>query len=186
VERLPAGVPPREAGDPVSGENRRRRVGRHLDATGQLPAGLDLEPVAPRVARLVPPAAVDRRFAEPVPGDGNHTATVKLPLPTVARRRRGGTGPGRVPQNRIDARIALLTEATALARKIANGPTRAYAAHKALLRAWSVGGVCAADEAVFDIAMPLFETDDVKAGLASAVTTFKAGLPRPAFNFRGH
>ncbi|MEV5178006.1 enoyl-CoA hydratase/isomerase family protein, partial [Streptomyces flaveolus] len=87
--------------------------------------------------------------------------------------------------NRVVPDDALLAEATAFARKAANGPTRAYAAHKALLRAWAVGGVAAADEAMFDIAMPLFATDDVKAGLASAVNAFKAGLPRPAVDFQG-
>ncbi|MGY4921930.1 hypothetical protein [Streptomyces sp. 900105755] len=65
------------------------------------------------------------------------------------------------------------------------GPTRACAAHKALLRAWAVGGISAADEAMFDIAMPLFETGDVKTGLASAVDAFKAGLPRPTDDFQG-
>jgi enoyl-CoA hydratase/carnithine racemase len=79
----------------------------------------------------------------------------------------------------------LVAEATAYATKIAAGPTRAYAAHKALLRAWAVGGVAAADEAMFDIAIPLFETNDVKTGLASAVNALKAGLPRPVMDFIG-
>ncbi|MFD8717512.1 enoyl-CoA hydratase/isomerase family protein [Streptomyces sp. NPDC059629] len=87
--------------------------------------------------------------------------------------------------NRAIADDALLAEATAFARRVAKGPTRAYAAHKALLRAWAVGGVAAADEAMFDIAMPLFETDDVKTGLDSAVKAAKAGLARPAVCFQG-
>ncbi|MFE2061344.1 enoyl-CoA hydratase/isomerase family protein [Streptomyces sp. NPDC059467] len=87
--------------------------------------------------------------------------------------------------NRVIADDALLAEATAFARRVAKGPTRAYAAHKALLRAWAVGGVAAADEAMFDIAMPLFETDDVKAGLDSAVRAAKAGLARPPVDFQG-
>jgi hypothetical protein len=67
------------------------------------------------------------------------------------------------------------SSATAFARKVATGPTRAYAAHKALLRAWAVGGVSAADEAMF------------KTGLASAVKAFKAELPRPAaVGYQGH
>lgn len=80
----------------------------------------------------------------------------------------------------------LLKEATAFAQKLAKGPTRAYAAHKALLRAWAVGGIAAADEAMFDIAMPLFETEDVRAGLTSAVKAFKTGKPRPTLDFQGH
>ncbi|MFK0153976.1 enoyl-CoA hydratase/isomerase family protein [Streptomyces sp. NPDC090493] len=88
--------------------------------------------------------------------------------------------------NRVVADDALSAEATAFARRAAKGPTRAYAAHKALLRAWAVGGVAAADEAMFDIAMPLFETDDVTKGLASAVRAFKAKQPRPPVDFQGH
>jgi enoyl-CoA hydratase/carnithine racemase len=87
--------------------------------------------------------------------------------------------------NRVIADEALHDETTAFAERVAKGPTRAHAAHKALLRAWAVGGVAAADEAMFDIALPLFETDDVKTTLPSAVDAFKAGRPRPAFEFQG-
>lgn len=87
--------------------------------------------------------------------------------------------------NRVIDDASLITEANAFAAKIARGPTRAYAAHKALLRAWAVGGVSAADEAMFDIAMPLFETQDVSEGLASAVNALKAGRPRPVLDFKG-
>lgn len=87
--------------------------------------------------------------------------------------------------NRVIADADLISEATAFAEKIARGPTRAHAAHKALLRIWAVGGVAAADESMFDIAMPLFETEDVKTGLASAVKALKAGQPRPVLDFKG-
>jgi len=87
--------------------------------------------------------------------------------------------------NRVVADAELLQEARAFAQKIAQGPTRTYAAHKALLRAWAVGGVSAADEAMLDIAMPLFETDDVRRGLKSAVDALKAGKPRPVLDFKG-
>ena len=86
---------------------------------------------------------------------------------------------------RVVADDALADEAAALAERIADGPTRAHAAHKALLRAWAVGGVAAADEAMFDIAMPLFETDDVSTGLAAAVRALAAGRPRPVLEFQG-
>jgi autotransporter-associated beta strand protein len=87
--------------------------------------------------------------------------------------------------NRVVADASLLDETLAFAQKAAHGPTRAYAAHKALLRAWAVGGVSAADEAMFDIAMPLFETDDARRGINSAVDALKAGRPRPALDFKG-
>jgi len=79
----------------------------------------------------------------------------------------------------------LLQESTDFACQLAKGPTRAHAAHKALLRAWAVGGVAAADEALFDIAMPLFETEDVKIAVPSAVNALKAGKQRPTFDFKG-
>lgn len=87
--------------------------------------------------------------------------------------------------NRVVPDAQLLQEARAFAQKVAQGPTRAYAAHKALLRAWAVGGVSAADDAMLDIAMPLFETDDVRRGLKSAVDALKAGKPRPVLDFKG-
>ncbi|MDM0066083.1 enoyl-CoA hydratase/isomerase family protein [Variovorax sp. J31P207] len=87
--------------------------------------------------------------------------------------------------NRVVADADLLKETREFARKVSVGPTRAYAAHKALLRAWAVGGVAAADDAMFDIAMPLFETDDVQRGLKSAVDALKAGKPRPVLTFNG-
>lgn len=87
--------------------------------------------------------------------------------------------------NRVVPDDQLLNEATAFVEKVAKGPTRAYAAHKALLRAWAVGGVSAADEAMLDIAMPLFDTQDVRRGIPSAVNAIKAGKPRPAMDFQG-
>jgi hypothetical protein len=57
--------------------------------------------------------------------------------------------------------------------------------HKTLLRTWATGGVAAADEAILDIAMPLFETEDVKSALPLAIEAFTAGKPRPVFDFKG-
>jgi enoyl-CoA hydratase/carnithine racemase len=87
--------------------------------------------------------------------------------------------------NRVVPDESLVPEATAFARKLAQGPTRAYAAHKTLLRAWAVGGVAAADEVMFDIAMPLFETEDAKTGLPLAVNALRAGRSRPALEYQG-
>jgi enoyl-CoA hydratase/carnithine racemase len=87
--------------------------------------------------------------------------------------------------NRVVPDAELLQQARAFAHKVASGPTRAYAAHKALLRSWALGGTAAADDAMFDIAMPLFETEDVQRGLQSAVDALKAGKPRPVLDFKG-
>jgi enoyl-CoA hydratase/carnithine racemase len=88
--------------------------------------------------------------------------------------------------NRVFSDDALAAESLSFAQKIAGGPTLAHAAPKALLRAWALRGVGAADEALFDIVMPLFETEDVKKGIPSAVSELAAGEPRPALPWSGH
>jgi enoyl-CoA hydratase/carnithine racemase len=87
--------------------------------------------------------------------------------------------------NRVIADSDLTREAREFVENLAKGPTRAYAAHKALLRVWAVGGIGVADEAMFDIAMPLFATSDVQIGIKSAVDAFRAGKPRPVLHFSG-
>jgi hypothetical protein len=47
------------------------------------------------------------------------------------------------------------------------------------------GGLAAADGAMLDLALPLFETEDVKLALPAAVEAFKAGRPRARFKFEG-
>jgi hypothetical protein len=87
--------------------------------------------------------------------------------------------------NQVVPDAELEQRAKEFALGVAAGPTRAYAAHKALLRIWAEAGVAAADSAMFDIAMPLFETDDVRRGIPSAVAALKAGRPRPPMDFKG-
>jgi enoyl-CoA hydratase/carnithine racemase len=87
--------------------------------------------------------------------------------------------------NRVVPDAELDKSAREFAMRVAKGPTRAYAAHKALLRIWAEAGVAAADSAMFDIAIPLFETDDVRRGIPSAVKALKAGQPRPPMDFQG-
>ena len=87
--------------------------------------------------------------------------------------------------NRVVPSADLKSSATAFAEQLAQGPTRAVAANKTLLQAWSSGGVSAADAAMSDIAIPLWATDDAQDALRSAVEAFKAGQPRPQFAFRG-
>jgi hypothetical protein len=59
---------------------------------------------------------------------------------------------------RIDGPIATIT----LNNPPATGPTKAHAAHKALLRIWALGGVQATDDALLDISMPLFDNEDTQ------------------------
>lgn len=87
--------------------------------------------------------------------------------------------------NHLVAEDTLEREAATLIRRLANGPTRAHAAHKAMLRLWSLGGVQAADEAIFDIQMPLFDTEDAKRGLHSALDALSRGVKRQVLDFEG-
>jgi len=79
----------------------------------------------------------------------------------------------------------LLSATHSFAAKVASGPTRAYAATKALMRAWVDGGISVADNALLDIAMPLFDTDDARRGIPSAINALRAGKPRPPLRFIG-
>ncbi|WP_432853440.1 enoyl-CoA hydratase/isomerase family protein [Amycolatopsis sp. CA-161197] len=87
--------------------------------------------------------------------------------------------------NRVVPDEQVFAEALAFARRVAQGPTRAHAVHKALLRTWETGGTAAADQVLFDLSMPLYETEDARRGLASAITAYQAGRPRPVLTFDG-
>ena len=60
----------------------------------------------------------------------------------------------------------LAAAAAALARQLATGPTRSYAATRTLLKAWSSGGVAAADLVMLDVAMELYNGADAQRGFA--------------------
>lgn len=87
--------------------------------------------------------------------------------------------------NRVVPDAALRQEAMVFVTKLSVGPTRAHAAHKALLQIWATGGVSAADEAMADIALPLFQSEDVRFALPASVDAFRSGKPRPEFSFKG-
>ena len=87
--------------------------------------------------------------------------------------------------NRVVPNAELLETARALAEHVAKGPTKAHAAHKALLRVWESGGTAAADDVMFDIALPLWSTEDTQMAIPTAVEALRAGAPRPAMAFQG-
>jgi enoyl-CoA hydratase/carnithine racemase len=87
--------------------------------------------------------------------------------------------------NKLVADDHLLAHSRAFANKLAKGPTRAFAAHKLLLRAWANGGIAATDQIMFDIAMPVFDSQDATGGITSAVDAIKNARPRPVFPFEG-
>lgn len=72
-----------------------------------------------------------------------------------------------------------------LAARLAQGPTRSYAATRALLKAWSGGGIAAADAIMLDVTMDLFHTEDVKRGFANTAAAFDADVEPPAIVFEG-
>ena len=61
----------------------------------------------------------------------------------------------------------VLPKATAFAQRLAQGPTRAHAATKAVVRAFREGGVTEADRRTPEIIGPLFETEDLRNAVRS-------------------
>lgn len=84
-----------------------------------------------------------------------------------------------VPLARLDA------EADALARRLAGGPTRSYMATRTLLKAWSGGGITAADAVMPDVTMELFHTQDVQRGFLHTAEAFDADTEPSEMTFEG-
>jgi enoyl-CoA hydratase/carnithine racemase len=80
---------------------------------------------------------------------------------------------------------ALEQEARDVAVRLATGPTRAYAATKALWRLQAEAGGGAARQKLYDRSMPLFETRAAKAALRAAAEAVDAGRPFPKMTFEG-
>lgn len=79
----------------------------------------------------------------------------------------------------------LSSTAEALIQQLAVGPTRAYAATRTLLKAWSSGGVAAADLVMLDVAMELYNGADAQRGFASTAKAFDADTEPPPMIFEG-
>ena len=62
-----------------------------------------------------------------------------------------------------------------MAERLAAGPTLAYGAAQALLKAWSAGGVAGADSLQLDLSMRLFETNDAQQAFAALKEAQAAG-----------
>lgn len=84
-----------------------------------------------------------------------------------------------VPETELSA------TASALARQLASGPTRSYAATRTLLKAWSSGGVAAADLVMLDVAMELYNGADAQRGFASTADAFDKDIEPPPLVFEG-
>jgi enoyl-CoA hydratase/carnithine racemase len=75
--------------------------------------------------------------------------------------------------------------ARALAQRLATGPTRSYAATRTLLKAWSAGGVPAADAMMLDVTMDLYSSEDCTRGFLSTAKAFDQGIEPPDMIFYG-
>ena len=84
-----------------------------------------------------------------------------------------------VPDSELD------TTAAGLATRLAEGPTRAYAAIKSLVKAQANGGVAAADTLMADLTMGLYETTDARNAIPKVGVALAAGQPLPDIAFLG-
>jgi enoyl-CoA hydratase/carnithine racemase len=79
--------------------------------------------------------------------------------------------------NRVVSDEAFESETREFAERLASGPTLAYATGKQIVRAYLDGGVRAADRVVDEVAPALFDSEDMRAGVAGV-------LKHGARNFR--
>lgn len=75
--------------------------------------------------------------------------------------------------------------ADTLVRDLSNGPTLSYGKATALLRAWSSGGVSAADLITTQLGAGLLDTKDGAEGMAIAVAAVRKHEPIPKITFSG-
>ena len=68
--------------------------------------------------------------------------------------------------NRVLPDDVFAAQTRVFAERLANGPTLAYVAGKRIVRAYLESGVRAADRVVDEVAPPLFESEDMRAGVA--------------------
>ena len=69
--------------------------------------------------------------------------------------------------------------------RLRDSATLAHAAHKAILRAWSQGGVAAADQIIPALAGKILHSEDAQSCLEAAAAAIAKGEPRPRFRFQG-
>ena len=75
--------------------------------------------------------------------------------------------------------------AGSLATRLSTGPTKSYAAIRALLKAWGGGGVPAADAVLLDLTMGLHGTEDARKGRTARVDAIKRGVEPTPVVFNG-
>lgn len=87
--------------------------------------------------------------------------------------------------NEVVARDELARRADYWVQLFAKGATRSHAVHKQLLRAWSNGGIGAADELMPELAGEILHSEDAQGCLPGAIAALAAGEPRPSYPFKG-
>lgn len=118
---------------------------------------------------MVPLAGGLQRLAERV-GRGRAAELYLLSMPLDGTRAGDiGLATRVVPDAEVDA-VAL-----EMVKCLAAGPTLAFGAARALLKAWSSGGVSGADALQQDLSMRLFETDDAQRAFAALKAALAAG-----------
>jgi enoyl-CoA hydratase/carnithine racemase len=85
----------------------------------------------------------------------------------------------------VVAEAEVAAAAKELAQKLATGPTRSYAATRTLLKAWSAGGVPAADAMMLDISMDLYTSEDCTRGFLSTAKALAQDIEPPDMMFNG-
>ncbi len=87
--------------------------------------------------------------------------------------------------NEVVPRANLDGAAEAWVDRLKDSATLSHAAHKKLLRAWSDGGIAAADALMSEMAGKILHSEDSQDCLPAAADAVKAGAPRPKFTFKG-
>ena len=122
------------------------------------------------IAGMVPAAGAVPRLAERV-GRGRASRSVMLGEPIPAPEAgQLGIATQVVP----DAELVQTVEA--MAQKLAIGPTKSYAATRTLLKAWSFGGVPAADAAMLEVVTNLFNTEDCTRAILNRAEAIGRGV----------
>jgi enoyl-CoA hydratase/carnithine racemase len=85
----------------------------------------------------------------------------------------------------VVAEAEVAAAAKELAQKLATGPTRSYAATRTLLKAWSAGGVPAADAMMLDVTMDLYTSEDCTRGFLSTAKALAQDIEPPDMMFNG-
>ena len=118
---------------------------------------------------MVPLAGGMQRLADRI-GRGRAAELVFLSNPL------GGSRAGEIGlATRVVSDAEVEGVAIKMAGDLAAGPTLAYGAARALLKAWSAGGVAGADELLLDLSMRLFETNDAQQAFLALKNATSAG-----------